>query len=201
MENPTDFQFLHPKVVAGKLYLKQEPTEKLVLPEWGKASPYYQWANNFIWRNHWRVEHVLGGDKEDLLAECALMWVQCTKFYEKTVHTPQHMMYMYKLWVTGQFADYATKDTKIREVCQLLAYRDVRIKSEGELAVKLKEASSDLKQVMDIFLNAPQEIIEIIKGDMKTCTSKQLFKRVVDYLKIDTTKTKSLINELEDLLS
>lgn len=186
----------------------QKPDESLVpservelLPEWNKDSPFYKWASNFTWRNQWRVEHVFGCDKEDMMAEIALMWVQCCKRYGDSVNSNAQMMYLFQLWVTGQFHDYATKDTKNRNTMEKIALRDISIKSEAELAVKLDEASSDLKRVLDIFINAPQEILEVLKEDTKGWTAKQFLQKVCGYVGVSQEKSKQLIKELQELLS
>jgi hypothetical protein len=172
-----------------------------ILPEWDPESPYFQWANSFVWKNHWRVKYYMGGDVDDLMSECGFMWIQCCKAYGGSVDTPQQMMYMYQRWITGQFHDYSTKDTKIRSVCEKLAYRTNVAQAECDFTLKMNEASYDLKRVLDIFLNAPIEIMEVLKEDTKGWTSKKFFRKVVVYLHIDEKRTSSLVKELETLLS
>ena len=171
-----------------------------ILPDWNKDSPYYQWANNFVWRNEWRVQHLFGCDKEDMMGECALMWIQCCRRYGDTINSPQQMMYLYKLWVTGQFHDFATKDTKERTTQALLEVRE-ELGEISELNIKMAKSSCELKQVLDIIQNAPVEIMDVIKKDLKQCTVKQLFRRVSQYCGFGEEKADQLISELQKVLS
>lgn len=167
------------------------------LPEW-KGSPYSLWAKNFCYRNQWRARHILG-DYDDCYAQCCLWYYECWKFYQGKVQTASHFMVMYKLWVVGQFNDLSTKDTKKREVVQ---YRtEPTTTSEGDLTVKLGEASSELKEVLNIMFNAPQEILETLRADCQSYCPKQFFKKIVTYLGKDPAKTPKLAKELQDLLS
>lgn len=177
----------------------EEEKYKPSLEDWHPGSPFYQFAKNYCYKNKWRVQYLLGGDLDDCIAQCALWWVECNKFYEGKINSPAHMMFLYRLWITGQFHDLASRDTKRREVVQ---YRkEPTTTSEGELSVKLGEASTELKQVLNIMFNAPQEIIETLRIDCQSYNPKQYFKKVISHLKINPAKTPELVKELQDLLS
>lgn len=179
------------------------PEFSVLLPEWNKpGNPFRSWAQAFVWKNQWRILHYIGGDFEDAMAECELFWVQCCKFPNHVnITAPAQMMCRYKLWVTGQFHDYSTKDTRTRNTMETIARYDLNIKSEAELTVKLDEASSDLKCVLDVFMNAPQEILDVLKQDTHGWTTKRYIKKILVYLQMNPMKTDSIIKELRELLS
>jgi hypothetical protein len=177
------------------------PEFSVLLSEWDKpGNPFKGFAAAYVRKHQWRVLYLLGGDIEDAMAECELFWVQVCKFYP-AITEPASMMHMYKLWISGQFNDYSTKDTRSRNTMEVLSRGDLSINSEGDLAVKLDEASSDLKQVLNIFMNAPQEIIDVIKQDTKGWTTKLFIKKILMHLNLNPKKTDSIINELKEILS
>ena len=197
-----------------------QPSE-FILPEW-KGSPYHLWAKNFVYKNRWRVQNTLG-DYDDCLEQCCLYYYQCYKFYKHKVNSPQSLMFYYRLWCIGQFNDLSNLETKEKKVIkhpvgeedskgtsdrgQFRIGKSVVInmepvtESDAMLNLKLQEASSELKQVLNVMFNAPQEIIETLRQDCKSYCPKQYFKRVVKYLQLDEKSTPKLAKELEDLLS
>lgn len=171
-------------------------------PQW-EGSVYCAWAKNFCYKNQWRVTHSLG-DYDDCLAQCRLYYWQTWQFYDGQFTSPKHLMYMFRLWTWQQFHDLSNMDTKIRKVeadpDPDMKLSDPETYSEGELAVKLNKASSELKEVLNIMFNAPQEVMDVIRQDSKNFSPKQFFRRVVKYLGFEESKTAKLTKELQELL-
>lgn len=176
------------------------------------GSPFDKWARSYCYKNHWRVQHVIGHDIEDAYAQCALYWVQCYEFYRETVHDDPLMMHMFKLWVTGQFNDLSNKETNYKKIIQdneVVEGVDLQPKSlpekpvfhEAELHLKLEKASDELKQVLKIFLDAPKDVMDLLRTECQSACPKSFFKKIVTYLKIDQAKAPQLAKELQDLLS
>lgn len=167
------------------------------IPEW-QGSAYQKFAKNWCYKQGWRVSHILG-DYDDFLAQCALWYVEVCKFYEGKINSPAHLMFLFRTWVSCQTNDFSTRDTNTRDVVQFKS--EPTVQSDGDLQIKLEGASSELKQVLNIMFNAPQEVMEVIRKDCQSYSPKQFFKRVVEYLKIDVKKTPELTKELQRLLS
>lgn len=176
----------------------EQPVNLIELPPWD-SSIFQKWAFNFCMSNAWRVRDRLG-DIDDCMAQCALYYIECKNFYQHQVNSQKHFMYMYKLWVRGQFDDLAVKDSRNRDTKSNLASKKEAIESpNAELIVKLGEASSELQDVLKIIFNAPNEMIDTLRGDIRSC--KKFFKHVVKSIGLSPDKADSLSNELKDLLS
>jgi hypothetical protein len=172
-------------------------SEQFVVPEW-EGSAYQKMAKNYCYKHSWRVRHVLG-DYDDCLSQCCLWYYSCIQFYKGKLNSPSHLMTLYRLWIQGQFNDLSTRDTNNRDVVQYK--HEPVVVPEGDLEIKLQGASSELKQVLNIMFNAPQEVMEILRKDCQSYSPKQFFRRVVEYTGLAGTKTPELAKELQKLLS
>lgn len=171
---------------------------KYILEDW--PGPWEKWAKNFCYRNHWRVAHILG-DYEDCLSKCALDYVICRQRYGDTVNSPQQFMFMYKLWVTAEFNTLSSKDYNERQMHLALPKNEILVDSDAELVARLSTASSELKSVIGIFMNSPQEIMELLRKEASSCHPKQFWKSVLKICGISPSKSSGLASELQKLLS
>lgn len=172
---------------------------KPIIDEW-EGSAFQKWAKNFCAKNQWRVAHVFG-EYEDCLAECTYMFFICKERYGATVNSEKHFMYMYKLWVTMEWNKFAVKDGNIRKLHQSIPDVEPTIESDANLAVTLSEASSELREVLKIMINAPQELMDVLRSETTSYSLKQFFNKVVEHLGISKAKSTALVKELEQLLS
>lgn len=157
------------------------------IPEWS-GSVFQKWSYNFCLTNAWRVQDKLG-DFEDCMAQCALYYIECKKFYEHKINSPAHFMYYYKLWVTGQFHDLSRKDYRHRVTKAAIAVKnEVTEEPDAYLAVALGEASTELKEALSIFFNAPKEMMETIIKDANTDHSGKFFRYILNMLQIKPEK-------------
>lgn len=172
---------------------------KYLVPEW-EGSIFQGWARNYCANNFWRVSNIIG-DYQDCLAECALIWLECCRRYGATVTNNAWMMRMFQLCVITTFDTKSMKDSNDRMLLSSLDTTEKAMKSEAELIVNLDDASSELKQVMKVFLTAPQEILDVLRSEASSYHPMQFFKAVVSACGIPKSHSAELARELQDLLS
>lgn len=172
-----------------------------VIPEWA-GSPYQFFAFNFCKKNAWRVSHVVG-DVEDCVQECWVLFDDCKRWYGATIKTKAQFMYIFKTAVKWKFDTLSVKDTKLREGQQFFEskHSDISVVSNANLAANLSHASSELKQVLNIFMNAPNEVMETLRADAPSTCPRQFFKSVMKICGIQESKSIALTKELNELLS
>jgi hypothetical protein len=169
-----------------------------IIPEW-KGSVYEKWAFNYCLRNQWRVHHVIG-DMEDLMSQCVVNYLECKQRYGGTINTASQFMALFKLSVACDFNTRSVRDFRARKCATLLLEKKDSqiIYSEAELNTALNESSLELREMMRIFLSAPQEVLDVIRADADK--SKQYFNSVAKYCGISISKAKELAVELRTLL-
>lgn len=166
-----------------------------LLPEW--PGPWAAWAWNYCSRNLWRVNEVLG-DMDDAMAECALIWVDCRRRYGASAKSPAHMMALYKRMVTSWFHSYSVVDTQIRKT--KTEYVQVEAAdAEAHFAVKLRQASKELTDVIKILMRGHNEIIAVLREDLKTDKPRDFFRAVAKFCGYES-RTNELEMELRGLL-
>jgi hypothetical protein len=172
---------------------------EFIAPEW-KDSAFFKWARNFCFRNQWRVATTLG-DQEDCMAFCSLHYVICCQRYEATCKTPQQFMSRYKQWVEMEFNTLSSKESNNRKLMENLPKEETAIQSDADLSIKLMDGSSELKTVMKLFFDAPQEIMQILREEASSCHPKQFFKSMLKAAGIKPSRSAELAAELQRLLS
>ena len=108
-------------------------------------------------------------------------------------------MSLFKQVVTTRFHDFSTKDSKNRATSYYLRKQPSSTQSEASLSIKLREASNELRQVINVFLNAPEEIMQTLRADTPTKYPTQFFKQVVEYCGIKKNKSSALMRELKEI--
>lgn len=172
--------------------------ERLHLLE-GWPGPWEKWARSYCRKNLWRIQHVIG-DLEDAVAEAALVYVETLLRYGSVVNTPQHFMALYKMSLTSWFHTLSTKDSHQRTAMEKMPVIETT-ESDAYLAALLNEGSPELKQVLNILLHSPIEVMEALRKDMGNCSAKQVWNRVVAFAGISIEKAAKLQEELNSLLS
>lgn len=150
------------------------PRRALFIADWENGT-YQKWAKGFILKNHWRVQHLM--DKEDCLAEIALVFAVCHRKYYGKVHKPNHFMALFKTAVNNKWNTYAVTDANYRSMIDDTAHFDttepddpaseyeqhlVAEPSEdaiGNLAVAVNELPAEAKLAMRCLLESPAELI------------------------------------------
>ncbi len=130
--------------------------------------PVEGWVVNHLKTNYWRVAKTM--QRDDVLQEAYLVFMRCAAKYP-IMDTPQHFMALFKTAWINQFTDFANKDTASRVVTEmprirvdddLVEYEPAgEADNDGYLSVLLSEAPKEVLMVMNLFLSAPQEIVEL----------------------------------------
>jgi len=135
--------------------------------------PVEGYSVNFITKNLWRVE--AGFQIDDLKQEAYVVFLRCVRLYPH-LETPQHFMALFKTAWTNHFNDLARIDGKLRQ-CVSTTLADGSVLelagvdfNDGELAVKLRQAPPEVVAVLNLFLSAPTEILELLLGSFRSGT-------------------------------
>lgn len=105
------------------------------------------------------------------MQEAYLVFLKCQAAYP-VLDTPQHFMALYQTAYTRHFTNLAYKDTDGRcvqsENTVHAEGEDARVfesvgelDNDGALAVKLSRAPAEVRMVLQLLLNAPQELLDI----------------------------------------
>ena len=170
-----------------------------LLPEW-QGSIYQKWAESYAIKNLWRVSNVIG-ELDDLMGEAALSYVELRIRYGSTINTHRQFMTLFKMYFSCWIHTLSVKDSHNREGLVKVAKFDYTTKHEGDLVIKLDKASSELKEVLKIFFEAPAEIMETLRRDCSSYSPRQFWNGVLKYCKVSSEKSVTLQKELTDLLS
>jgi len=133
--------------------------------------PIEGWVVNQLKTQYWRVAGTMGRD--DVMQEAYLVFLRCQRKYPE-IDTAKHFMALFKTAWSRQFTDFANADTASRIITEMPRVRidDDYVELEpvgaldndGYLAVLLREAPREVNMVLNLFLSAPQEIIEVALG-------------------------------------
>lgn len=124
--------------------------------------PVKGWAIKYALANFWRVEATLTMD--DMNQEAYLTFQRCVKKCP-VAKTPSQFMALFKTAWTNQVNDLATSDTRYRaQASDRNAEPMGSTENDGYLAILIKEAPAEVKAVLNLFLNAPTEILEMALG-------------------------------------
>lgn len=138
--------------------------------------PIAGWVVNHIQANFWRVARVM--ERDDLFQDAQEVFLRCAQRYPD-MDTPQHFMALFQRSWSNHVHDLSTASTQRRaEVSMALKTEDSdessferdpvgELDNDGYLAVKLKQAPAEVKMVLNLFLNAPQEILEAALGSWR----------------------------------
>jgi len=94
----------------------------------------------------------------------------------------------------------SNKDTNNRKLYQNLPKEEIYIEPDANLSLKLMDASAELKDIMNLFLTAPQEILETLRDESKSCHPKKFWKKVLLHCGIPEERSSILALELKNLL-
>lgn len=168
-----------------------------IIPEW-EGSVFQKWSKKFCADNVWRVRNTTG-DYEDCLQECYMQYLYCRQHYPNV--TANHFNYMFMLAVHNVFDTAATRDSNLRDAMSRMPKPTESCESDAQLAVTLSSASDELKSVLKIILEAPQEVMEVLRQEVTSSHPKQLFKAAVRKAGFEVSKAAMLAKELQRLLS
>lgn len=138
------------------------------------TGPIEGYVKNHLRKNFWRVQRTM--EYEDCLQESKLLFCELKAKYP-VVDTPQWFMSLFKTSWFHHFSDLANSDTKIRTV-RLSSDFTVDEDSDGFdfiassivgdsdnvgiMEVMVRQAPSEVRMVISLFLNAPSELLDLV---------------------------------------
>jgi len=139
------------------------------------SGPIEGYVKNFLRKNHWRVQHIL--DFEDSVSEAKLTYVRLIRRLEKNGHeveNAKHFMSLFKTAWSRYFIDLSNKDTKKLETPfaefanednedWLLnsAWMSGYSVNTGYFEIVMRQAPTEVQQVLNLLLNTPKEVLDI----------------------------------------
>jgi hypothetical protein len=151
------------------------------------TGPIEGWTANHVNKNLWKVKRLY--DRADLMQEAYLVFDRVAKKYPD-LETGSQFMALYKMAWSNQMINFANADTKDRVMCQMPIFRDEGSASseetgerefigehyhDGYLAVMIKQAPKEVISVLNLFLSAPQELLDVAlaswNGSDKRCVA------------------------------
>jgi len=140
-------------------------------PEW--KGPIEGYVVNFLAKSLWRVSPT--HDRDDALQEAYVVFLRCAAKYP-LLDTPQHFMALFKTTWTNEFNDISVKASTARKAVPLSQLTRVDEKGDdvevphdmagatdnnGLLVQMIKEAPREVLMVLNLFLSAPTELLEL----------------------------------------
>lgn len=151
------------------------------------------WVTNYLRANHWRVESTVPWD--DCQQEAYVVFLRLKRKYIH-VTEPSHFMALFKTTWFNTFTDLANENTLQRAVTSLNNFTiegdtgaaeyavevaashpiDSAIGStdnDGYLATLIRQAPREVTMVLNLFLSAPQELLDValtgwVNGDKRS---------------------------------
>jgi len=131
--------------------------------------PIQGYATNTITKQLWRFQP--GYDRDDLLQEAWLVFARCASRYP-LLDTPQHFMALYKSALKRHLDALSTKVSRARpllcpepedqETGETITREAIgETENAGYLRVLLRQAPREVLMVLNLFLVAPAELLEL----------------------------------------
>lgn len=134
-------------------------------PNW--AGPIQGWTVRYSHQHFWRVADTM--QWEDVMQEAYLVFMRCSNRYPVT-DTPQHFMALYKrAWINHmndlsngssnqktEISDQVMTDDGPSTIDQVGS-----LDNDGYLRVLVNEAPEEVRMVLALLVNAPQELIDL----------------------------------------
>ena len=145
------------------------------------AGPIQGYVANSIPANLWKVDRL--HTRDDLMQESYLVFVRCASKYP-VIDTPQHFMALFKMAWSRHLIDLAKKTTKVRgEVSENQFDADEGaewhretpgdLDNEGILRTMIRQAPREVVMVLNLFLTAPAELIELAMSTWASSAGRQ----------------------------
>lgn len=147
--------------------------------------PIRGYVLNSLTKNGWRFAATM--ERQDVLQEAYLVFHRCATRYPET-DTPQHFMALFKTAWARHMVDLAHEDTSRRthEISFVTEHDDEQydavgaqvgdLDNNGYVNTLVRQAPSEVRMVLNLFLNAPSEILDMMvdawRGHGGTSTKK-----------------------------
>lgn len=140
----------------------------LYLPEW--SGPIEGYVVNSMKANYWRIDRT--HERAEYLQEAHICFLRCAARYP-VLDTPQHFMALFKRAWANQLNDLSNKSTRAGR--ELLTSADDGSPPEiigeeenmGYALTLLRQAPAEVLMVLNLFVNAPGELLELAAAAWK----------------------------------
>jgi hypothetical protein len=123
---------------------------------------------NFLAKNYWRVQRTL--EREDCMQVAYVVFLRVRNRYPDV--EPKHFTALFKTALSNEFNDLANKDTDERVLVSENQTRNDdgeefqmehvgSLDNDGALATMIRQAPQEVLMVLNLFLNAPTELLEL----------------------------------------
>jgi len=132
--------------------------------------PIEGYVVNSLKVNRWRIEASMTQD--DAMQEAYFVFLRCSRKYPDV--EAKHFMALFKMAWHNELNDLANQDTKLRAMVPFQRttaranggeeseYDPIgETDNEGALAVLIRQAPREVQAVLNLFLSAPQEILDL----------------------------------------
>lgn len=133
--------------------------------------PIEGYVVNFMKKNLWRIERTM--TRDDAMQDAYVVFLRVGNKYPD-IEAPEHFMALFKTAWYRHFTDLANADTASRVLTHLVVRNEDGaevehdpmgdLDNDGMLAVKIRQAPSEVTAVLNLFLSAPQELLEVALG-------------------------------------
>lgn len=137
--------------------------------EW--AGPIEGYVVNFLSKQHWKIKRTVPW--EDAMQEAYCVFLRCKRKYPD-IEEPQHFMALFKTAWYRHFTDFTNEDTASRVVGPHVVDEHGsapeavgELDNDGALALMIKQAPREVTMVLTLFLNAPQELLDLALGSWR----------------------------------
>jgi hypothetical protein len=140
---------------------------------------YLGYVCNYLRTNHWRVASTV--PFEDAQQEAYCVFLKCKRVYSGKVTEPAHFMALFKTAWSRRFTDLSNENTEEREHITVAQDDEVHemqsagaTDNDGYLATMIRQAPSEVNMVLSLFLNAPQELLEVALAGWRGGSDKRM---------------------------
>ena len=140
------------------------------------------WTAKHVNRHLWQTQRMYS--RADLMQEAYLVFHRVATKYPDLKDAAQFMALYKRAWA-NQMTNFANEDTRDRIMSPMPTYKDEDgmfeveymgdLDNDGHLATLIRQAPKEVLSVLNLFLSAPQEIIDLAlaswNGEDKRCTA------------------------------
>lgn len=120
---------------------------------------------NFLNKQFWKVESTC--ERDDVMQEAYCVYLRCKRKYPQIEGA--HFMALFKRAWSNHFIDLSNFDTEHRQLAEFLpdfsAVGDED--NDGFVATMVAQAPREVSMVLNLFLNAPSELLTLALGSWK----------------------------------
>jgi hypothetical protein len=132
------------------------------MPEF--KGPVEGWVVNHLTTNYWRVQATMS--RVEVLQEANLIFLRTAQHYDGQITEAKHFMSLFQRSWLNHFTDLAKADSANRQGISMTTSDGTQYDAMGEtenmgyLKTLLRQAPREVSVVLNLLLNAPQELLD-----------------------------------------